>query len=60
MNMEAPDYDIEKELILSKMDYAIKCVKDLEEHPDYINYSKQGWSNLITLLREIESDIKEY
>lgn len=51
--------DIEKELVLSKLDYAISVVKDLEEHPDYINYSKKGWHNLITLLKEIEKDVKE-
>lgn len=54
------DEDIEKELILSKMDYAIKCVRDLEEHPDYISLSKKNWHNLIELLKEIERDIKDY
>ena len=54
------DEDIEKELILSKMDYAISCVKDLEKHPDYINLAPQNWHNLIELLKEIEKDIKEY
>lgn len=54
------DEDMEKELILSKMDYAISVVKDLEKNPDYITYAKENWKNLVNLLTEIEKEIKEY
>lgn len=52
--------DIEKELILSKLDYAISVVKDLERNPDYINYAEENWKNLVDLLIEIEKNVKEY
>lgn len=54
------DEDVKKEAILGKMDYAISVVRDLEVHPEYINFAKENWHNLINLLIEIEKDIKEY
>lgn len=40
------DEDIEKELILSKIDYVISLVRDNNE--------------VVNILKEIEKDIKEY
>lgn len=54
------EVDINKELVLSKLDYAISVVKDLEKNPEYIELASKNWENIINLLKEIERDIRDY
>lgn len=54
------EVDINKDLVLSKLDYAISVVRDLEKNPDYINLASKNWQNVINLLKEIERDVRDY
>lgn len=48
--MDEPDYDVKKEEILSRLDYAIASLKPLNDN----------WDELIILLSKIEQLVKEY
>lgn len=58
--MEEPDYDVKKEQILSRLDYAIHCVRDLQFLSRSITIHKTSWENMCQLLKDIEKLVKEY
>lgn len=58
--MEEPDSDIKKENIISRLDYAISCIRELEEMDKSHMVSSVSWNNMVQLLKDIEILVKEY
>lgn len=58
--MEEPNVDVKKEVILSRLDYAISCVRELEEMDRTHMVSSTSWANMAQLLKDIEIMVKEY
>ena len=52
--------DVKKENILSRLDYAISCVRELEEMDKSHMVSSTSWANMVQLLKDIEIMVKEY
>lgn len=53
--MEEPDYDVKKEIILSKLDACIAMLEEIREEYDIV-----GLIDINTLLKQIEKEVKEY
>lgn len=54
------DEDIKKELILSKLDYLARDVRELKHATIHNVVNDKDWRDVITSIIEIERDIKEY
>ena len=54
------ELDVKKEEILSRLDYAIMCFRELQSliHDDSIN--PKAYENYVELLKDIEKLVKEY
>lgn len=54
------EVDIKKEEILTELDYAIKCFRELQSliHDNSIN--PKSYENYVKLLKDIEKLVKEY
>lgn len=53
--MEEPDYDVKKEIILSKLDACIAMLEEIREEYDIV-----GLIDINTVLKQIEKEVKEY
>ena len=49
--------DVKKEVILSKLDYAIKCVREMKQVKVI---SDAAYDNMAELLIEIEKEVRDY
>lgn len=53
--MEEPDVDIKKEIILSKLDSALRMLEKMQEQYDLV-----GFIDIKTVLLQTEKEVKEY
>lgn len=56
--MDELEFDVKKEEILSRLDYAISCLKDMEKYHTTMN--PKCWLNMQQLLKDIEKLVQEY
>ena len=53
--MDEPDYDVKKEIIMSKLDHCLKMIEDMREKHDLVELIE-----LNSILLQVEKEIKEY
>ena len=53
--MEEPDYDVKKEIILSKLDACIAMLEEIRAEYDIV-----GLIDINTVLKQIKKEVKEY
>jgi hypothetical protein len=52
--------DVEKERILSKLDYVIHDIRELKWAASHNIVNNKDWNYVINEVKEIERDVKEY